>query len=432
MNYTVEASEKSTVKITLKFDATEWSDANDKAYLKNKKKYVVNGFRKGKVPKNVLLNYYGKSLFYEDALNALFDENYSSVLEKEKDNFTAVGSPSLSVEELDENGVSVVAVTPVKPDVAVKAYKGLKIRKYEYNVSDEDVEKEIEKLRDRNSRQVEVADRAAIMGDVVNIDFVGTLDGVEFEGGSAEKFDLVLGSGQFIPGFEEQVAGMAIGEKKNIEVTFPEDYQAEDLKGKTAVFAVTLNSIKAKELPEVTDEFVKNAAACETVEEYKTKARERLQRQAERRGKDETENSIVAAVSEGAECEIPDAMISSQVDQMVQRASYQLMQSGIRLDDYLKYTGKSMDEFRAQYNEQARKEVLNRLVVEKIVKEEGFSASQEEIDERIAEQAKSVEKEVEQYKKDMDPKQVEYIASDIVVNKLFKFLSENNELYIEE
>lgn len=432
MNYTVAASEKSTVKITMTFDAAEWAAANDKAYLQNRSKYVVNGFRKGKVPKHVLINVYGKGIFVEDALNILFDENYASVLEKEKDNFTVVGAPSLSVEKLTDEEVSIVATTPVKPDVVISSYKGMKIKKFEYTVSDEDVENEVKKLQDRNARKVSVTDRACVMGDTVNIDFVGTLDGVEFEGGSAEGFDLTLGSGQFIPGFEDQVAGMSIGEKKDINVTFPEDYQAEDLKGKTAVFAVTLNAITGKELPEVNDEFVKNAAGCETVDEFKAKAKERLARQAEMRGRDETENSIVEAIAANATCEIPDAMLQGQIDQMVQRASYQLMQSGIQMDDYLKYTGKSMADFRAQYVDQARKNVLNQLVIEKIIKEESIAATPEEIDEKIAEQAKSVEKDVETYKKGMDPRQMEYIASDIVISKLFKFLSENNELYIEE
>lgn len=432
MNYTVAASEKSTVKITMTFDAAEWAAANDKAYLQNRSKYVVNGFRKGKVPKHVLINVYGKGIFVEDALNILFDENYASVLEKEKDNFMVVGAPSLSVEKLTDEEVSIVATTPVKPDVVISSYKGMKIKKFEYTVSDEDVENEVKKLQDRNARKVSVTDRACVMGDTVNIDFVGTLDGVEFEGGSAEGFDLTLGSGQFIPGFEDQVAGMSIGEKKDINVTFPEDYQAEDLKGKTAVFAVTLNAITGKELPEVNDEFVKNAAGCETVDEFKAKAKERLARQAEMRGRDETENSIVEAIAANATCEIPDAMLQGQIDQMVQRASYQLMQSGIQMDDYLKYTGKSMADFRAQYVDQARKNVLNQLVIEKIIKEESIAATPEEIDEKIAEQAKSVEKDVETYKKGMDPRQTEYIASDIVISKLFKFLSENNELYIEE
>lgn len=198
------------------------------------------------------------------------------------------------------------------------------------------------------------------------------------------------------------------------------------------VFTVTLHSIKGKELPEVTDEFVKEAAACDTVEEFKKKARERLEKQAASRSRDDTENSILNAISEGAECEIPDAMIEAQIDQSVQRAAYQLMNQGIDLQDYLKYTGMSMEKFRSQYAEQAKKNVLSQLIIDKIIKTEGFGATEAEVDEKIAEQAKSVEKEFEVYKKDMDPRQVDYIRNDIIINKLFKFLSENNELYVEE
>lgn len=294
------------------------------------------------------------------------------------------------------------------------------------------MENEVKRLQERNARHVDVTDRPCKEGDTVNIDFKGFLDGKEFEGGEAEKFDLTLGSGQFIPGFEEQVEGMNIGEVKDINVTFPENYQAENLKGKAVVFTVTLHSIKGKELPEVTDEFVKEAAACDTVEEFKKKARERLEKQAASRSRDDTENSILNAISEGAECEIPDAMIEAQIDQSVQRAAYQLMNQGIDLQDYLKYTGMSMEKFRSQYAEQAKKNVLSQLIIDKIIKTEGFGATEAEVDEKIAEQAKSVEKEFEVYKKDMDPRQVDYIRNDIIINKLFKFLSENNELYVEE
>ncbi len=433
MNYTVEASEKSTVKITIKFDGAELADAMDKAYLKNRKKYVVNGFRKGKVPKNVLINVYGKGIFMEDALNDLYNANYGAIIDKEKDNFTVVGDPALDVTEYsEENGVTIEAVVPVKPEVEISAYKGMKIKKYEYTVSEADVDNAVKALQERNARKIEVTDRACENGDTVNIDFVGTVDGVEFEGGSAEKFDLTLGSGQFIPGFEDQVVGMNIGEKKDVNVTFPEEYQAEDLKGKDAVFAVTLHAIQGKELPEVTDEFVKEASGSESVEAFRAKSRERLEREAASKSLNETENSILAAIAQNATCEIPDAMVAAQVDEMVQRASYSLMQQGVKLEDYLQFTGMTMEKFRAQYEAQARNNVLSQLIISKIVKDENIVATEEEVEERIAEQAKSVEKEVEEYKKGMDPRQVEYIKNDIVVTKLFKFLSENNELYVEE
>ena len=232
--------------------------------------------------------------------------------------------------------------------------------------------------------------------------------------------------------FEEQVVGMQIGEDKDITVKFPEDYQAENLKGKEAVFAIHLHAIKAKELPEVTDEFVKDAAGAETVEEYKNKTRERLTKQAEKRSEDETESSIINAIAETAEVEMPDAMIEKQIDMLVQNAEYRLMYQGIKLDDYLKYMGRTLEDFRGDFKEQAKKNALDQLIVEKIIKEEGIVATQEEVDAQIAKQAESVEKSVEEYRKGMDPRQFEYISSDIMVTKLFKFLKENNELYTEE
>ena len=223
MKYTTEAAEKSPVKITMEFDGAEWKSALEKAYQKTRGRFAVNGFRKGKAPKNVIEHAYGKGVFYEDGLNILFSENYPTVLEEKKEEIEAVGDPELSVEELTDDKVVLVAVTPVRPDVKIGSYKGMKIREYAYTVKDTDIDAEVERLRERNARKIEVTDRPAQSGDIANIDFVGTVDGVKFDGGEAEKFDLTLGSGQFIPGFEEQVVGMKIGEKKDVNVRFPDN-----------------------------------------------------------------------------------------------------------------------------------------------------------------------------------------------------------------
>lgn len=432
MKYTTQAAEKSTVKITIDFDAEEWKAALNKAYLKNKNRFSVNGFRKGKAPRNVIEHAYGKGVFYEDALNLLFSENYGGILEKETENFTAVGDPELSVETLSDEKITLVAATPVKPEVKIASYKGMKIKEFAYTVKDADVDKEIERLLDRNARKVPVTDRACAAGDIVNIDFVGTVDGVKFEGGEAEKFDLTLGSGQFIPGFEDQVVGMNAGEKKDVNVRFPENYQAENLKGKDAVFAVTLNSIQGKELPELTDAFIKDATGSETVEEYKAKTRERLQKQADKNSLDATENSILDAIAAGAEAEIPQAMIEREIDGLVQKFEYQLMYQGLKLQDYLDFIKVPLADFRKNYEEQAKKNVLNQLVISQIIKDEKIEATEEEVEAKIAEQAASVDKSAEDYKKDMDPRQFDYIRSDIVVTKLFDFLKANNEMYVEE
>ena len=279
MKYTVTPDEKSTVKIAITFTPEEWAAANDKAYQENRKKFAVNGFRKGKVPKHVLELYYGKGLFYEDALNDLFVEHYPAILEKEKDAFTPVGDPALAVEEISEEKVVLTAKTPVKPDVAIGKYTGIKIARYEYTVTDADVEKDIKGTRERLAESRDVTDRPAQEKDTVNIDFVGRCEGELFEGGSAKGFDLTLGSGQFIPGFEDQVIGMNVGESKDVNVTFPEDYQAETLKGKPAVFTVTVHKITEKVLPALDEEFAKKMGS-DSVEAYRAKLRERQEKSA--------------------------------------------------------------------------------------------------------------------------------------------------------
>ncbi len=431
MKYTTKANEKSTVKITMKFDGEEWKTAQTNAYLKNRGKFTVNGFRKGKAPKNVIENVYGKGVFYEDALNGLFGENYGDVLDKCAKKFTVVGDPDVSVEDFSDEGVTLVAVVPVKPEVKISSYKGMKIKKYEYTVQDSEVDAELARVQDRNARKVEVTDRACQNGDIVNIDFVGTVDGVKFDGGEAKGFDLTLGSGQFIPGFEDQVVGMNIGEEKDVNVTFPENYQAENLKGKAAVFAVKLNAIQGKELPELTDEFIKDATGSATVEEYKAKTREKLQAQADRRGVDATENSILEEIAKNTEVEVPQAMIEREIDNLVQKFEYQLMYQGLKLADYLEFLKISMADFRKNYEESAKKNVISQLIISHIIAEEKIEATEAEVEEKIAEQAKSVEKDVEEYKKGMDPRQFDYIRSDIIIVKLFKFLQENNEMYVD-
>ena len=335
MKYEIQAAEKSTIKITITFDKAEWDEANQKAYLQTRGRFAVNGFRKGKAPKHVIELNYGKGVFYEEALNNLFSDHYYDILEKEKDNYTVVGQPTLSVEDISDEGAVLSAQAPVKPDVKLGAYTGIKIHKAEYTVKDEDVEAELSRLQERNSRMVEVTDRPAENGDTVVIDFSGSIDGVKFEGGTAEDHRLTLGSGAFIPGFEEQVVGMQTGEQKDVNVKFPDDYHAEELKGKDAVFAVTVKKIEKKELPAIDDEFIKDAAGAESVDAYKKETREKLEKQAKEKGDAETENNIVRAIAARAEVEIPDAMIESQMDNMVQNAAYRLgMQyGGLKLEE---------------------------------------------------------------------------------------------------
>ena len=428
MKYNCETAEKSTVKITITFSGEEWNTALNEAYTKTRGKYSVPGFRKGKAPKTVIENFYGKGVFFDEAFNVLYREHYFDIIEKEKEHFSVVGVPELSIEDLSDDKLVMVATVPVKPEVKIGAYTGLKIKKFEYNVTDADVKEEVNKLLLREAKTVDVTDRACANGDTVNIDFSGSVDGEKFAGGTAEGYDLELGSGAFIPGFEEQVVGMKIGDERNIVVHFPADYQADNLKDKDATFEIKLHAIKGKQLPELTDEYVKKHAGSETVEAYTQKIKERLERQAKDRSRDETENSIIAEICKSTECEIPQAMIESEVDRMVDNFSYRLTYQGLKLEDYLKYMGQTMEQFRSQFADQASSRVLSQLVIEKIIKDENITATQEEIDEKIASQAAEVEKTAEEYKKNIDPRQLEYIANDIVVTKLFEFLSANNKL----
>ncbi len=433
MKYTTAPAEKSTVKITITFNAAEWTEAIEKAYRETRHKYAVNGFRKGKAPKHVLELYYGKGLFYEDALNILYAEHYPQILEKEKDSLFPVGDPALSVEDLTDEKVVLAAAVPVKPDVQIAAYTGIKINEYEYTVTDADVDADIEAMRERIAEKVDVTDRPAQMKDTVKIDFVGKCDGEAFEGGSAEKFDLTLGSHQFIPGFEEQVVGMSIGETKDLNVTFPEDYQAENLKGKPAVFTVTLHAIKGLVLPQLDEEFAKKMGS-DSLEAYRAKVRERLERNAQSRSRNETENSILTEIAKGATAEIPEVMLERQEDVSMQRLEYNLMYQGIKMEDYLAYIGTTREQYKKNFEEEARRTVLHQLIIEKIIELEKITASEEEIAQKVVEQAKSVGKEPEVYRKEIDPRQLSYIESDIKVTKLFDLLKAKNEMvaYKEE
>ena len=426
MNYKFEKAEKSTVKISITLDAAEWSAAQQDAYNKTKGKYALPGFRKGKVPMKVLENAYGKGLFFEDAINESFPKYYFEILEKEP-SIEAVARPSLDVDKIGEDGVTLIATVAVKPEVKLGEYKGIKFEKVEYNVKDADVEDALKRLQERNSRLVAVEGRPAEKGDTVVIDYSGSVNGVKFEGGTAEKQNLELGSNSFIPGFEDQVVGMNVGEERDISVKFPEDYHAEDLKGKDAVFHIVLHEIKKKELPEITDEFIKDADGAESVEAYKAETKKRMQEANDRRADRELEDKIVKTITEKAETEIPDALVENQIDRMVQEMEYRLMYQGLRLEDYLNYAKMSMEDYRKGYEAQARELVKQQLVIEKIIETEKIEATDEDVEKKIEEDAKARDKSVEEYKKEVEGR-TEYLKNEIVIGKLFDFLKSANTI----
>jgi len=427
MNYQVEKAEKSTLKITITLDQAEWEQAQQDAYNKTKGKYSVPGFRKGKVPKKVLESTYGVGIFFEEAINISFPKYYYEVLDKET-NLEIVSQPSLELGKNDNNGITYIATVAVKPEVKLGDYKGIKFDKVEYNVTDEDIEKELKKLQERNSRTIEVTDRACANGDTVVIDYSGSVDGVKFDGGTAEKQNLTLGSGSFIPGFEDQVVGMNIGEERDITVKFPEEYHAENLKGKDAVFHIVLHEIKATELPEINDDFIKEADGAESLDAYKEKTRKELQDANDKRAQREIEDAIVKKITANAEMEIPDAMIENQIDHMVQEMEYRFMYQGLRLEDYLKYTKQTIEQYREGFKEQAGEIVKQQLVIDKILTVEGIDATEEEVEAKIKDMAEKQGKKVPEFKKGLPEKQLEYLKNEIIITKLFDFLKKENTI----
>ena len=425
MKYTFEKAEKSTVKITIELNEQEWNESISKAYEQTKSRYSLPGFRKGKVPKHLIESTYGKGVFFEDAINIAFPKYYEEVLGKEPSIF-AISQPEIDVKDLSDKGITLLAIVPVKPEVTLGEYKGIKFTKKEYKVKKADVDEDVKRLQERNSRLVEVTDREAQDGDTVTIDFSGSIDGVKFEGGTAEKQTLVIGAKQYIPGFEEQVIGMKIGEERDINVKFPKDYGTIELADKDAVFAIKLHEIKKKELPELNDDFIKDSTGVATLEEYRKETKARLQKQNDDRADREIEDEIISKITENATMEIPDALIENQIDRMVQEMEYRMSYQGLKLADYLKYLNKTMEEYRSEFKEQAEKSVRSQLVIDKVLEVEKIEATDDEVEARIKEMAEKQGKKVPDVKKNINARQLDYIKNEIIIKKLFEFLKANN------
>ena len=331
MNYTVEKLEKSRVKFVIKVDEKELDAAIDEAYAKNKHKYQVEGFRKGHVPKSVLERTYGKGVFYEDALDIILPKYYDEVLSKETE-LVPVGRPEADIMDFQDNGVTFSVTVTVKPEVKLGQYKGLEVKRDKVRITEAMIEAELKLAQDRQSRLVEVKDdRASRKGDFVTIDFTGSVDGVEFDGGHAEDYDLGLGTGTFIPSFEEQLEGLKVGEEKDVKVTFPKDYGSKELAGKEAVFACKVKAIKAKEMPEINDEFAKDVSEFDTLDEYKKDIKKQLKHEADQRADEKVENDLVELIAGGSEVEVPDEMVEEAIDERLQELQYQLMYQGMQL-----------------------------------------------------------------------------------------------------
>ncbi len=395
-----------TYSIEFAFSAEEFENAVADAYNRRKKNITVPGFRKGKAPRKVIETHYGEGVFYEDAVNSLYNRNIADVVEKTGLDVVDVENTEV-VEVNKETGVKFKADLITKPAAEISDYKGLEVKKTTKTVDDAAIDAEIDKVRNRNARSITVEERAAEKGDTAVIDFEGFLDGVAFEGGKGEKFPLELGSGSFIPGFEDQVVGKNIGEEFDVNVTFPEHYQAENLAGKPAVFKCKLHELKAKELPAVDDDFVKDVSEFDTLDEYKADIRTRLEKNAADEASTNLDNALVDALLTKLQAEVPQVMYQRRIDDIVREWS---SRNRIRVEDYLKYTGISMDQFRANFTEVAKRQVDLRLALEKIAELENIAVSDEDVEKEYSEMA-------EQYKMDVD-KVKSAVPADAVKNDL--------------
>lgn len=424
MSVQVEKLEKNMAKLTIEVSAEELEKALEGAFQKNKNKISVPGFRKGKVPRQMIEKMYGKEIFYEDAANALIPEAYEKALDECEEDI--VSSPSIDVVQIEAGKPFIfTAEVALKPEVKLGKYKGVKIDKADTAVTDEEVDAEINKERENNARNIEVTDRAVKDGDMTVLDFEGFVDGVAFEGGKGENYPLTIGSGAFIPGFEEQLVGAEIGKEVEVNVTFPEDYQAEDLKGKAAVFKCTVKEIKEKELPELDDEFASEVSEFETLAEYKADVKGKLEEKKAKEAKDAKEAAVIEAIVKDSDMEIPEAMLATQQRQMVDEFAQRIQMQGLSIDQYFQFTGSSYDQMIEQVKPQAEKRIQSRLVLEAIAKAENITATEEDYEEELKTMAEAYQMEVEKVKELLPEKSVAQIKEDIAVRKAAEFAVEN-------
>lgn len=442
MNVTVEKLDKGMAKLTITVTADVVAEAEDKVYKRQKNQISIPGFRKGKAPKKIIEKMYGEGVFLSDAINDVINETYPDAVKECGEEI--VSNPKIDLSQA-EPGKDLVytAEVALKPEVKLGKYKGVEIEKLEApKVSEEDIEKELKRQQDANAKIVDVTDRPVQNGDMIKLDFAGTVDGEAFEGGKAENYDLTIGSGSFIPGFEDQLVGMNIGEEKDVNVTFPEDYGQKDLAGKAAVFACKVNAIKEKKLPELNDEFADEVSEFSTLDEYKKDIEKNLLVRAEEQYKQTKENAAVAAAVADADIEIPDAMLETQAESLVNEFAQNLQMQGMNIDMYLQYTGLQKDQLVEQFKPQAKTRIQNSLVLEAVAKAENIEASDEDLAaeyEKMAAQynmpvdnIKKVFGESEQYKDDMKKdialrKAAELIAANAKETKEAKKADEEKE-----
>ena len=424
MSVQVEKLEKNMAKLTIEVSAAEFEKALEDAFLKNKNKISVPGFRKGKVPRQMVEKMYGPEIFYEDAANALIPDAYSKALDECEEDI--VSSPELDVTQI-EKGKSFIftATVALKPEVKLGKYKGVKVEAAEVTVTDEEVDAKIEKERENNARTIEVTDRPVKDGDMTVLDFEGFVDGVAFDGGKGENYPLTIGSGAFIPGFEEQLVGAEIGKEVEVNVTFPEDYQAEELKGKAAVFKCTIKEIKEKELPALDDEFASEVSEFDTLEEYKKDVKETLTIEKEKAARDAKEAAVIDAIIADSDMDIPEAMVTTQQKQMIDEFAQRMQMQGLSMEQYFQFTGATLDKMMEQVKPQAETRIKSRLVLEAVAAKEGIEATEEDYEEEIKTMAEVYQMEPDKIKEMLPEKSVKGIKEDIAVKKAAEFVVNN-------
>ncbi len=414
MSVQVEKLEKNMAKLTIEVSAEELEAALEKAYQKNRRSIAVPGFRKGKAPRRMIEKMYGAGIFYEDAANELIPVAYSKAADECGEEI--VSQPEIDVTQIEQGKPFIfTAQVALKPEVTLGEYKGLEVEKTETAVSEEDVDKEIDRERESNSRMVDIDDRPVADGDMIKLDFEGFVDGEAFAGGKGEDYPLTIGSGSFIPGFEEQLIGASIGEDKEVHVTFPEDYQAEELQGKAAVFQCKVKEIKVKELPELDDEFAKDVSEFDTMAEYRDDVRAKLLERREQDAKREKENKVVDKAVANATMEIPDAMVDEQVRRMADDFSRRIQSQGISMEQYMQFTGMTPEKMLDQMRPEALKRIQNSLVLETIAKAEGIEISDERLDEEIAKMAESYKMEADKLKEAMGDYELQQMKTDLAI-----------------
>jgi len=427
MSLQVEKLEKNMAKLTIEVEADKFTEALKKAYEKNKSKMSVPGFRKGKVPQAMIEKMYGPEVFYEDAANMLIPDAYADEVEANKE-LEVVSQPKIDVVQV-EKGKNFIftAEVALKPPVELGKYKGVKIDKIDTEVTDEDVDKEIKREQEANARTITVTDRPIKDGDTAVIDFEGFIDDVAFEGGKGENYPLVIGSGSFIPGFEDQLIGKNSGDETDVNVTFPEDYNSKDLAGKAAVFKVKINEIKEKELPELDDEFASEVSEFDTMAEYREDVKKNLAEKKEKEAKDKKEDAVIEAIVKDSKMDIPEAMIETNVKNMINDYARRLQSQGLSLEQYFTFTGLDMDKFAEQMRPGAVKRIESRLILEAIVKAENFEVTDEEYEkelERMAEQSKIEVDKLKEYIGD-DEYGKDQIREDIKIQKAVDLIVDN-------